>query len=125
MHNVSGALAAELADHGREIRVNSGLKNIAVEKGGAVAVRLDDGEVIALDGVLASNVDPRRLALELLGEAQIGEAVVKKIKCHDWGHSLFGIYLALDGPVPIAPDPRPIRQVTSISESFARRPRRD
>jgi hypothetical protein len=40
-----------------------------VEKGRAVSVRLDNGEVIGLDGVLASNVDPRHLALDLLGEA--------------------------------------------------------
>jgi phytoene dehydrogenase-like protein len=74
MHNVSRALAAELADHGGEIRVNSGVKSIAVEKDRAVSVRLDNGEVIALDGMLASNVDPSHLALDLLAEAQIGES---------------------------------------------------
>jgi phytoene dehydrogenase-like protein len=35
MHNVSRALAAELAAHGGEIRVNAGVKSIAVEKGRA------------------------------------------------------------------------------------------
>jgi phytoene dehydrogenase-like protein len=100
MHNVSRALAAELADHGGEIRVNAGVKSIAVEKGRATSVRLDNGEVIALDGVLASNVDPRHLALDLLGEAQIGETIAGKIKLYDWGQSFFGIYLALDAPVP-------------------------
>jgi beta-carotene ketolase (CrtO type) len=100
MHNVSRALAAELADHGGEIRVNSGVKSIAVEKDRAVSVRLDNGEVIALDGVLASNVDPSHLALDLLAEAQIGESVARKIKRYDWGQSFFGIYLALDSPVP-------------------------
>jgi phytoene dehydrogenase-like protein len=105
MHNVSRALAAELADHGGEIRVNSGVKSIAVEKGRAVSVRLDNGEVIALDGVLASNVDPGHLALDLLGEAQIGETIAAKIKRYDWGQSFFGIYLALDGPVPYRASP--------------------
>jgi phytoene dehydrogenase-like protein len=100
MHNVSRALAAELAAHGGEIRVNSGVKSIAVEKDRAISVRIEDGEVIALDGVLASNVDPRHLALDLLGEARIGEAIAGKIKRYDWGQSFFGIYLALDGPVP-------------------------
>jgi beta-carotene ketolase (CrtO type) len=100
MHNVSRALAAELAAHGGEIRVNSGVKSIAVEKDRAISVRIEDGEVIALDGVLASNVDPRHLALDLLGEARIGEAIAGRIKRYDWGQSFFGIYLALDGPVP-------------------------
>ena len=50
--------------------------------------------------MLASNVDPRHLALDLLGEAEIGETIAGKIKRYDWGQSFFGIYLALDGPVP-------------------------
>ncbi len=105
MHNVSRALAAELAEHGGEIRVNAGVKSIAVEKGRAVSVTFDNGEVIALDGVLASNVDPRHLALDLLGEAQIGETIASKIKRYEWGQSFFGIYLALDGPVPYRAGP--------------------
>ena len=100
MHNVSRALAAELAAHGGEMRVNAGVKSIAVGKGRATSVRLESGEVIALDGVLASNVDPRHLVLDLLGEAQVGETIAKKIKRYDWGQSFFGIYLALDRPVP-------------------------
>src|SRR4029077_18865083 len=100
MHNVSRALAAELAAHGGEIRLNAGVKSIGVDKGRATSVRLENGEVIALDGVLASNVDPRHLALDLLGEAEIGETIAGKIKRYDWGQSFFGIYLALDGPVP-------------------------
>jgi 4,4'-diapophytoene desaturase len=87
---VSRALAAEFADHGGEIRVKSGVKSIAVEKDRAVSVRLDNGEVIALDGVLASNVDPSHLALDLLAEAQIGESVARKIKRYDWGQFFFG-----------------------------------
>jgi phytoene dehydrogenase-like protein len=105
MHNASRALAAELAAHGGEIRVSSGVKSIAVEKGRAISVRLENGEVIALDGVLASNVDPRHLALDLLGEAEIGETVAGKIKRYDWGQSFFGIYLALDAPVPYRAGP--------------------
>jgi phytoene dehydrogenase-like protein len=97
MHNVSRALAAELAAHGGEIRLNAGVKSIGVDRGRATSVRRETGEVIALDGVLASNVDPRHLALDLLGEAEIGETIAGKIKRYDWGQSFFGIYLALDG----------------------------
>jgi phytoene dehydrogenase-like protein len=105
MHSVSRALAAELMAHGGEIRVNAGVKSIAVEKGRAASVTLESGEVIALDGVLASNVDPRHLILDLLGEAQIGESVAAKIKRYDWGQSFFGIYVALDRPVPYRAGP--------------------
>ena len=105
MHNVPRALAAELAAHGGEIRVSASVKSVAVEKGRATSLRLENGEVIALEGVLAANVDPRHLALDLLGEAQLGESVVGKIKRYDWGQSFFGIYLALDRPVPYRAGP--------------------
>ena len=71
-----------------------------MQKGRATSVRLDDGETIALDGVIASNVDPRHLALDLLGEALVGEGIAGKIRRYNWGQSFFGIYLALDSPVP-------------------------
>jgi len=100
MHNVSRALAADLGANGGDIRIGASVKSIAVEKGRATSVSLEDGEVIALDGVLASNVDPRHLALDLLGEAQVGETIAGKIKRYDWGQSFFGIYVALDRPVP-------------------------
>ena len=80
-----------------------------MEKGRAVSVRLDNGEVIGLDGVLASNVDPRHLALDLLGEAQIGESVAQKIKRYDWGQSFFGsrrLARLSVGLRSVFPDPR-------------------
>ena len=63
-----------------------------MQKGRATSVRLEDGETIALD--------PRHLALDLLGEALVGEGIAGKIRRYDWGQSFFGIYLALDSPVP-------------------------
>jgi phytoene dehydrogenase-like protein len=68
MHQVSRALVAELAAHGGKIRVNAGVKNIAVKNGRASGVTLESGEVIALDGVLASNVDPRHLGAPSLDD---------------------------------------------------------
>jgi beta-carotene ketolase (CrtO type) len=99
MHNVSRALATELAAHGGEIRVDAGVKSIALKKGRATGILLDSGETIALDGVMVSNVDPRHLVLDLLGEVQVGQTVAGKIKHYDWGQSFFGIYVALDRPV--------------------------
>jgi beta-carotene ketolase (CrtO type) len=62
-------------------------------------VRLASGERIAVDGVVASNVDPRHFALDLLGEATLGPAITEKIKRYEWGSSFFVIYAALDQPV--------------------------
>ena len=65
----------------------------------AKAVPLASGERIALDGVVASNVDPRHFALDLLGEATLGSGITERIKRYEWGSSFFVIYAALDRPV--------------------------
>ncbi|MGD9890733.1 MAG: phytoene desaturase family protein [Dehalococcoidia bacterium] len=98
MHSVSRALARSLEAHGGEIRTNALVKEIVVRDGKAVAVRLDGGETIDVDQVIASNVDPRHLALDLLGEAAVGPAVADKIRHYEWGDSFFTIYAALDRP---------------------------
>jgi phytoene dehydrogenase-like protein len=63
-------------------------------------VRLAGGERVAVDGPIASNADPRHLGLDLMGEAVVGQAVAGKLKHYEWGPSFFGIYAALDRPVP-------------------------
>ena len=99
MHNVSRSLADVLRSHGGEVRVRAAVAEIECENGRAKAVRLASGERIAVDGVVASNVDPRHFALDLLGEATRGSGITEKIKCYEWGSSFFVIYAALDRPV--------------------------
>jgi hypothetical protein len=43
-------------------------------------VQLDSGETIAVDGVVASNVDPKHFALDLIGEATLGPTIADKIE---------------------------------------------
>lgn len=105
MHNVSRALVAELEAHGGEVRVDAGVRRISVEQGRAARVTLGTGETIEARGVIASNVDPRHLVLDLLGEAQAGATIAGKIKRYEWGQSFFGIYVALDRPVPYRAGP--------------------
>jgi len=50
--------------------------------------------------VVASNVDPKHFALDLLGETTLGPAITEKINHYDWGQSFFVIFAALDRPVP-------------------------
>jgi beta-carotene ketolase (CrtO type) len=99
MHNVSRSLADVLRSHGGEVRVRAAVAEIECENGRAKAVRLARGERIALDGVVASNVDPRHFALDLLGEATLGSGITERIKRYEWGSSFFVIYAALDRPV--------------------------
>ena len=96
MHKVSLALGEVLQAHGGEFRTRAKVAEIVIEGGNAKAVRLDSGETIAVDGVVASNVDPRHLVLDLLGEAEVGATIAGKIKRYEWGDSFFVIYAALD-----------------------------
>jgi phytoene dehydrogenase-like protein len=98
MHNVSLALARALAAAGGEIRTGATVTKIVVREGRATAVRLADGEEIEAGRLIASNVDPRHLTLDLLGEEQVGTAIADKVRQYEWGDSFFTIYAALDGP---------------------------
>ena len=72
MHNVPRALAEVLRAHGGEIRTSAKVAAIEVSKGRATSVRLKSGESIPVDGVVASNVDPKHFALDLIGEVTLG-----------------------------------------------------
>jgi beta-carotene ketolase (CrtO type) len=102
MHNVSAALAADLQSHGGEIRTNASVASITVDDNRATSVRLDDGEEIVVDKVVASNVDPYHLVIDLLGERVVGKEVVDKIRHYEWGDSFFTIHAALSEPVAFA-----------------------
>jgi len=102
MHHVSSALAGDLEAHGGEIRTNAPVAKIVVDGHTARAVRLADGEEIAVERVVASNVDPHHLTIDLLGEAVVGKGIADKIRHYEWGDSFFTIHAALSEPVPFA-----------------------
>lgn len=99
MFNVAQALAGCLQERGGTIRTNAQVSKILIEQGKAVAVRLTGGEEILVTRLVASNVDPRTLVLDLLGEAVVGTNIARKIEQYEWGDSIMVIYLALDGPL--------------------------
>jgi beta-carotene ketolase (CrtO type) len=99
MHNVSLALARVLQAHGGEIRTSAKVAEIVVENGKAVGVRLEDGETVQVDGIVASNTDPRHLVLDLLGEDQVGPKIAGEIRRYEWGDSFFTIYAALESSI--------------------------
>jgi phytoene dehydrogenase-like protein len=105
MHHVSTALAAVLREHGGEVRTGTRVSEIVVRDGRAVAVRTRDGDEIAVGEVVASNVDPAHLVLDLLGEPVVGPVVAEKIRRYEWGDSFFTVHIALDAPVEFAAVP--------------------
>ncbi|MGH6895329.1 MAG: phytoene desaturase family protein [Geminicoccaceae bacterium] len=99
MHHVARALAGVLKAHGGEIRTGARVERILVEDGRAAGVRLQGGETIRADGIVACSVDPRHLVLDLLGEERVGAEIAGKIRRYEWGDSFFAIWAALDRPV--------------------------
>jgi beta-carotene ketolase (CrtO type) len=97
MINVSRALARCLQDHAGQIRTGARVEKILVEQGKAVGVRLTKREEIAVSRLVASNVDPHTLVLNLLGSEVVGEKIARKIEEYEWGDSTMVIYLALSG----------------------------
>lgn len=67
----------------------------------ATGVRLTSGEDIVLtpEGVIASNVDPRQLIVDFLGEENVGKELIAKMQRYEWGDAYMVIYVALDAPV--------------------------
>jgi beta-carotene ketolase (CrtO type) len=106
MHKVSLGLAAVLKLNGGEIRTDAKVDKILVENGRAKAVRLLGGETIAVGEIVASNVDPRHLVLDLLGEQHVQPTIAKRIRQYEWGDSFFGIYAALKHPIRYAAGPQ-------------------
>jgi phytoene dehydrogenase-like protein len=94
------AMVRCLEDNGGELRLNAPVRRIEVDGGLARAVELDDGERIAVNGILVSNLDPRHTFLELVGESELSSHFAHS--CRRWRYdamSMFCVYLALEAPV--------------------------
>ncbi len=99
-NQLAQAMARFLSDHGGEIRVNAPVRQIETHDGRAVAVVLEDLTRIPVQGILASNLDPRHTFLELVGEPELPDVLATAAR--RWRYdvmSMFCCYLALDQPV--------------------------
>lgn len=99
MQKLPNALTAVIEAHGGKVRTGAPVAKIRVENGAAVALRLVDGEEIEVGGLVASSVDPRQLALDLLGEEIIGAEIADRIKRYEYGPAAMAAFLALDRPI--------------------------
>lgn len=97
--NLPMALANYLQSKGGQIMTSSRVKKILIENGQAVGVELADGKIIGTRKLIASSTDPSTLILNLIGEDYIDPHLAKSIRRMEWGDAIFGIYLALNGPL--------------------------
>lgn len=105
MHQLSRALAADLTDHGGEIRTNATVTRILVEGGRATGVRLATGEEIPAARLVVAGTDPGHATLDLLGPEALGPDVTRAMRRYEWGDATLVIFAALDGEIPYRAGP--------------------
>jgi phytoene dehydrogenase-like protein len=96
MGGITQAMANFARSKGVDIRTAASVVKILVEKGRAVGVQLEGGEILNSRCVLA-NTDPKRTFLKLLDPDQLDPEFVKDIRQIRMGHSSLRISLALKG----------------------------
>ncbi|MFI1768431.1 phytoene desaturase family protein [Streptomyces sp. NPDC020800] len=91
--------AAHLIDvirtHGGQVRTKAAVRQILVEEGRAVGVRLADGETIRAAAVV-SNADLKRTCLELVGREHLSARTVGRVEKYRMALPFFSVYLGLD-----------------------------
>jgi phytoene dehydrogenase-like protein len=97
--NLPMALSNYLQSRGGQIMTNSRVKKIMIENGQATGVELANGKMIGAKKLVASSTDPSTLILNLIGEEYVDSHLTSGIKRMEWGDAIFGIYLALNGPL--------------------------
>jgi phytoene dehydrogenase-like protein len=94
MGQISFAMAASAEAHGAVICTNTPVKKILVHNGRAEGVRLENGEELRADAVLA-NTDPKRTFLEFCTDAGLGPKFLKRISQFKTESAVIKINVAL------------------------------
>jgi len=95
IHGLADLLAEAVMRNGGDIRVNSGVKDIRIEKGRVTGVRTESGEALAAPWVV-SNVDPKKTFLELCSAADIPRPFLATIAATPYTGSELCVYLGLE-----------------------------
>ncbi len=99
MHRVTLALAEDLRAHGGEIRTGAFVEKILGDATRATGVRVANGDEVFASELIASNIDPGHLTIDLMGAEMVGADIVNTMKLYEWGDSVFVMFVALDSPV--------------------------
>jgi len=95
MGGITQAMARSAEAHGAQIRLNSPVAQVVVERGRATGVRLVSGETISARTVI-SNADPQRSMLKLLPAGAVDAKLVAKLEDYDARGSMARIHLLID-----------------------------
>jgi phytoene dehydrogenase-like protein len=95
MGGITQAMARSAEAHGTEIRLNSPVRKVVVDRGRASGVELASGEIISARTVI-SNADPQRSMLQLLPAGAIDAKLTAKLEDYDARGSMARIHLLID-----------------------------
>jgi phytoene dehydrogenase-like protein len=95
MGGITAAMARSAEAHGTEIRLNSPVRKVVVERGRASGVELVSGEIVSARTVI-SNADPQRSMLQLLPAGAIDAKLTAKLEDYDARGSMARIHLLID-----------------------------
>ena len=95
MGGITQAMARSAEAHGTEIRLNSPVRKVVVDRGRASGVELTSGEIISARTVI-SNPDPQRSMLQLLPAGAIDAKLTAKLEDYDARGSMARIHLLID-----------------------------
>lgn len=96
-HMVAQALGKIIGENGGKIINNVRIKKIVVRDRTAVGVELEDGTIMEANKAVMSSIDPHQTFLKLVGEENLEQDFILKIKGWEWDkHSLFGVHMAME-----------------------------
>lgn len=92
---VANALVEVIEEKGGEVRLNTRVEKILIQKGRAVGVRTENGDEIFTD-IVISNANGYSTYLELVGEDHLKPAFIETVKNMEPGVSVTEVFLGLD-----------------------------
>lgn len=96
MGAISNALASALKEHGGEVRVNAGVKQILVKNGKAVGVVLENGDEL-YSNIVVSNLDAKRTFTQCMDKKDLPPGIYQKAKNFKIRGSSGKVNIALSG----------------------------
>jgi phytoene dehydrogenase-like protein len=94
MGTITRAMAKAAAARGADIRLSAAVREVVIERGRAVGVRLDGGEVVRAAAIVA-NVNPKLLYLDLIDAAALPPGFRARMEKYRCGSGTFRINVAL------------------------------
>lgn len=95
MGMISAAMAADVREHGGEVRLSAPVRRVLVENGRARGVELETGEQLLSD-IVVSNADPRRSLVGLLNEGTLSPETHAAATSIDQRGSMARIHLLVE-----------------------------